>query len=559
MNMEIILSFVVTMFVATILVPIICYVGKKLKIVAKINKRTVHTHEVPRIGGYAIYLSFLVGAVIFLKTDPQINAILIAGFLVFLVGLYDDVHDLSPKTKLLVEVIAAGIVIGYGGIYLKGFDFLVSTSWSPIIPALITLLWIVGITNAINLIDGLDGLSAGISIIVLVTISMTSLTSGRTDIAALSLTLAGAIMGFLFYNFHPAKIFMGDSGALFVGFMISVISLLGFGYNVSTFFTLGAPIVVLMVPIMDTVIAIIRRKVHKKKFSEADRKHLHHNLMFKLKLGHTKSVLVLYGITILFSLTSYIYLYDSLLGTIMFLVLMCIFELFVEVTNMIGRKYKPLLTIVNIFVRSDHLPKIKTLEKYHETKTPKRKRIERICFAILLVIVCIGSGYYMLSTQPLVPMETPKQTPYVMADKNNALLSEIYKNLDHAYQNNQKEEECKLVAAYFICDYLSFKEHPKDIGGLDYMYPTLQADFESYALKTYYEYREKYPDLEVEEYQIISFSPSKITVDGLENNKYYKVLVSYQYNQEASELSTTTSVALVLVDDRYYVVGVDDV
>ena len=197
MNPSLIMSFVVTMIVSAILIPLVMKAGKELGIVAHKNKRTVHKVEVPRIGGYAIYISSLIGAVIFLKTDPQINAILIAGFLVFFVGLIDDVHDLSPKTKLAVELIAALIVIVYGDIYLKGFDFMPS-NWPPIIPGVITVLWIVGITNAINLIDGLDGLSSGISIIVLFTVSMTSLTSGRTDIASLSLVLAGAIMGFLF-------------------------------------------------------------------------------------------------------------------------------------------------------------------------------------------------------------------------------------------------------------------------------------------------------------------------------------------------------------------------
>lgn len=556
MTLEIIMAFVVTMALSTILVPIINYVGKKMNIVAKMNKRTVHKKEITRIGGYAIYISFIIGAVFFLKTDPQINVILISGFLVFMVGLYDDVHDLSPKIKLVVELVAAGIVIGYGGIYLKGFDFL-PASWPAILPTCITILWIVGITNAINLIDGLDGLSAGISIIVLVTISMTSLTSGRTDIASLSLTLAGAIMGFLFFNFHPAKIFMGDSGALFIGFMISVISLLGFGYNVSTFFTLGAPIVVLMVPIMDTLIAIVRRKVHRKKFSEADRKHLHHNLMFKLKLGHTKSVLVLYGVTILFSLSSYIYLYDSMLGTIMFLILMFIFELFVEMTNMIGRKYKPLLTILNIFIKSEHLPQIKTLEKYRAKKTEKRKYQERMIAFVLCIVIFLGGGYYMLSSNHQAPIEQPKTTPYIASAQSNSLLKEIYESLDHAYQNNQKEEECKLVAAYFVCNYLTFFEDTDSVGGLEFVYPSLRDDFESYALKTYYVNRKEYPDLAVEDYQIISFSPSKISIEGLENNKYYNVLVSYQYNQDIETLNTTASVALVLEENRYYVVGID--
>lgn len=555
MRLEIILSFVITMIVATILVPIVNSIGEKLGIIAVMNERTIHNKEITRIGGYAIYISFLLGTALFLKTDPQINAILIAGFIIFMVGLYDDIHDLSPKVKVLAELIAACIVIFYGGISLQGIP------WLPafVLP-IITIIWIVGITNAINLIDGLDGLSAGISIIVLVTISMTSLTSGRTDIASLSLILAGAVMGFLFYNFHPAKIFMGDSGALFVGFMISVISLLGFGYNVSTFFTLGAPIVVLMVPIMDTLIAIIRRKVHKKKFSQADRRHLHHNLMFKLKLGHTKSVLVLYTITILFSLTSYVYLYDATLGTFMFLALMFCFELFVELTNMIGRKYKPLLTVLNIFIRSKHLPKVKTLERYLAKKTPAKKRRERLTLIFLFIVVCVGSGYYMLPKLNTPNKEVvKKQTPYTLVSEKNSLTKEIYTNLDRAYQNNQKEEEGRLVAVYFACEYLSLKYHPKDVGGISYIYPSLTSDFEQYANESYYQYRQTYPDLEIQSYKIISFSPSKVSVEGLENNKYYNVLLSFTYNQKIENMNTTANVVVVLDNDRYYVVGIEDI
>lgn len=554
MHVELILSFVITMIIATMLVPLVNKAGEKLAIVAKKNERTVHVQEVTRIGGYAIYLSFLVGTVVFLKTDPQINAILIGGFLVFMVGLYDDIHDLSPKIKIIVELIAAVIVINYGGISLQGFDAL-----PPIVLSIITIIWIIGITNAINLIDGLDGLSAGISIIVLITISLTSLTSGRTDIAALSLTLAGAIMGFLFYNFHPAKIFMGDSGALFVGFMISVISLLGFGYNVSTFFTLGAPIVVLMVPIMDTLIAIVRRKVHKKKFSQADRRHLHHNLMFKLKLGHTKSVLVLYAITILFSLTSYVYLYDAKLGILMFIILMFCFEVFVELTNMIGRKYKPLLTILNIFIRSKHLPKVKTIERYLARKTPEKKRKERMIVVCILLVVCVITGYFMLPITTTNKKTVTKETPYVLISEENELLKDTYHNLDRAYQNNQKEEEAQLVAVYFGLEYLSFKEHPEDIGGLEYIYPNQKEDFKEYAAKSYYQNRSLYPSLEVNSYQIVSFSPSKVTITGLEDNKYYNVLVSFALNQEVEDFNTTINIIVVLVEDRYYVVGVDDI
>ena len=555
MNPSLIMSFVVTMVITALLIPIVMKIGAKLGIVAHKNKRTVHKVEVPRIGGYAIYISSLIGMVIFLKTDPQINAILIASFLVFFIGLFDDVHDLSPKTKLIVELIAALIVILYGDIYLKGFDFL-PANWPPILPGAITVLWIVGITNAINLIDGLDGLSSGISIIVLFTISITSLTSGRTDIASLS--LAGAIMGFLFYNFHPAKIFLGDCGALYIGFMISVISLLGFGYNVSTFFTLGAPIVVLMVPIMDTLIAIIRRKVHHKKFSEADKAHLHHNLMFKLKLGHRKSVIVLYGITFLFSLTSYIYLYDSLLGTIMFIILMLIFELFVEMTNMVSRKYKPLLTIINIFIQSDRLPKIKFLERYRLKRSKKRVIIDRLIIISCLVLIIGGAGFYLFDDDNKPIAEETRVTPYVKTGSTQ-LLDDIYIRLDKSYQNKLVSEECQLVAAYFAADYFTLKgKKDNQVGGLDYVYPSLQSELSSFALKSFYTYKEKYPKLEVVDYEIISFSPSKVVVDGLEDNEYYNVLISLEFNREVEEISKSANIVLVLENERFYVVGIDN-
>ena len=357
MKIEIILSFIVAMILSALLVPIVKIVGDKLNIIALQNERTIHNGRIVRIGGYAIYISFIVCAYIFLKTDVQINSILFSSFLVFMIGLYDDIHDVSPKVKLFVEIIAASIIIFYGKIMLRGITI-------PYLPGDIcewisigiTYLWIIGITNAINLIDGLDGLSSGISTIVLVTLSLTSLHFGRTDIAALSLLLAGATVGFLFYNFNPASIFMGDNGALFLGFMISVISLLGFGYKSSAFFTLGAPIIVLAVPIMDTIMAILRRKLRKKKFSDADREHLHHQLMFNLNLGQKKSVLILYGATVLFSLSSYIYLFDKKAAIALFVLLVVAFELFVEYTQMISRRYRPLLTIINLFVHSDKLP-----------------------------------------------------------------------------------------------------------------------------------------------------------------------------------------------------------
>ena len=481
MTLTVVLSFVVTMILSAAMIPLIIKVGNQLGIVAHMNKRTVHKHEIARIGGYAIYISSLIGSMLFLKTDHQINAILISGFIIFMVGLYDDVHDLSPKVKLIFEMLAALIVIVYGQVYIKGFGYFPSDAMT-LLSGIVTLFWIIGITNAINLIDGLDGLSAGISIIVLVTISVTSILSGRSDIAALSLVLAGSIMGFLFFNFHPAKIFMGDCGALYIGFMISVISLLGFGYNASGFFTLGAPIIVLMVPIMDTLIAILRRKIHHKKFSEADRGHLHHNLMFKLNLSQRKSVLILYLVTILFSLSSYLYYYNQMAGTILFIALMILFEIFVEITDMISRKYKPLLTLANIFIDSDKFPKIKFLDQYRKRRTPKKAMRDHFIIGVLCLSLVVVAGYFISINNPQLPIKTTDvKSPYSKISDID-LMNTIYARLDTSYKEHNEEDECQLVAAYFACDYYTFVDKKDDeIGGLDYMYPDMIENFSNYA------------------------------------------------------------------------------
>lgn len=557
MSVTVLLSFIVTTIISACLIPIINKAALKLNIVAHMNARTIHDHEIARIGGYAIYISSLIGSVLFLKTDHQINAILIAGFIIFIVGLYDDVHDLSPKVKLLFELIAAIIVIVYGEIYIKGFVYFPNDAIT-VLSGIVTLFWIIGITNAINLIDGLDGLSAGISIIVLVTISITSILAGRSDIASLALVLAGSIMGFLFFNFHPAKIFMGDCGALYIGFMISVISLLGFGYNASAFFTLGAPIIVLMVPIMDTLIAIVRRKVHHKKFSEADRGHLHHNLMFKLKLGQRKSVLILYLVTFLFSLTSYLYYFDPVTGVLLFICLMIVFEIFIEITDMISRKYKPILTLVNIFIRSDKLPKIKFLEKYRNKRTLKQTKRDHVIIMVCLLSAILAALYFVQSpADQTSPIATPTQVPYEKTG-DSELLNNVYARLCQSYVEEDSEEQCQLVAAYFACDYYTLKGKKDTIGGLDYIYSSQRENFKQYAMSSFYAKKQDYPDLEVVRYNIISFSPSKIVIDGLEDNQYYNVLIALTFNETVDNFDANVNITVVEADDRYYVCGVDN-
>ncbi|MCF0110409.1 MAG: undecaprenyl/decaprenyl-phosphate alpha-N-acetylglucosaminyl 1-phosphate transferase, partial [Erysipelotrichaceae bacterium] len=285
--------FVVPCAVSLVLVPIVKRIAWKLEIYAVENARTVHHGKIARVGGIAVYLAFLVGITVFAKVDDSIRGMLVGGFIVFIGGLLDDMYNLPAKVKLLFQGAGAIAVMWIGNVYLSVLHLPFGiTINAHIISALLTFVWIIGITNAINLLDGLDGLSSGFSIIVLLTICLLCTTNHRYDIMPVSLVLAGATMGFLRYNFHPASIFIGDCGAQFLGFMISSISLLGF--KGGTFITLAIPITLLFVPITDTLVAIARRKLAGMKFSDPDKNHLHHTLMRTWGLGQRATVLIIY-------------------------------------------------------------------------------------------------------------------------------------------------------------------------------------------------------------------------------------------------------------------------
>jgi UDP-N-acetylmuramyl pentapeptide phosphotransferase/UDP-N-acetylglucosamine-1-phosphate transferase len=564
MNMTIILSFGVAFLISLLLVPLVGKATKQLGIIAHTNKRTIHHGIIPRTGGYAIYISFIVTAAYFLKTDNQINSMLIGGLIIFMTGFYDDIHDLPPKAKLLGQIAAALVVIFFGGISLKDFTIpLIPTNISYVIAIIITILWIIGITNAINLIDGLDGLCAGISMIVLFTIAASSIQASRSDIASLAIILAGAIGGFLVFNFHPAKIFMGDCGALFIGFMISVISLLGYGYKTSTFFTLSAPIVVLTVPMADTLIAIVRRKVNHKHIDEADRGHLHHQLMIRLNLGQTKSVLILYGVTAFFSLISFLSERHPLRALALFLIFLFLFELFIELTDMISRKYKPVLTIINIFVRSDKLPKIKESGPYKRFIKKHTKRIA-IVLLIIAVIVGGGTGYYYYTQKKNQP---PRRavTVYKEVSDPTTLESKIYKNIDKN-KNNVTLTLGRYIAAYFAADYYTLSnKDTNQIGGTNYFYKSRLSAFKSYAKSSYYKtvntlVKNQQNDIEVTSYVINEAKRSDFELSGLEDYKYYDVTMTLEFNKRNpifKASGVTVVITMINKDNRISVVALD--
>lgn len=299
------------------------------------DARKVHKNAMPRLGGLGIYMGFLLGYILFGQMSLRMNAILIGSFIIIITGIVDDIKPIPAKVKFLFQIVAACVVAFYGEILLHDLSAFGFNIDFGIFSYPITVLFIVGIINCINLIDGLDGLAAGLSSIYFITIGIVIVGWKHTfglD-AVITFIMLGATLGFLCHNFNPAKIFMGDSGSMFLGYMIAVIALLGFK-NV-TLTTLLAPICLLAIPIMDTLFAIVRRIVNKKPISEPDKQHLHHQLL-NLNLSHRNVVLVIYAVDILFAGSMLVYmLYDTLVGIVMYSILFIIVLVFVMKTNII--------------------------------------------------------------------------------------------------------------------------------------------------------------------------------------------------------------------------------
>ncbi len=262
------------------------------------DNRRVHKVPVPLIGGLAIYLAFTISVILFTELNQRIVGLLIGGTFIMLSGLADDIRPLGPKTKLLLQVIGAVILICFGisiRYVTNPFDRVTGMADIGIFSIPATIFWIVGVTNAFNLIDGLDGLAAGIASISCITLFIVSVLNGRMGTAALTAALAGSTIGFLPYNFNPAKIFMGDTGAQFLGFILAAISIEG-AIKSAAAIAITVPILALGLPIYDTLMAIIRRSLNKKPVMQGDRGHLHHKLL-DMGLSQRQAVVVMYIIS----------------------------------------------------------------------------------------------------------------------------------------------------------------------------------------------------------------------------------------------------------------------
>jgi len=340
------LAFIIALIVTVITTPIVKKIALKFNIVDIPNEpRKIHKKKMPYLGGVAIALGFFVGF-IFQRPDlPSTWTFLGGAFIVLFTGIIDDKFNLPAKYKLLGQILAALLVV-LSGVTVDFIQF-------PVIGRIefgwwqypITILWIVGITNAINFIDGLDGLAGGVSSIALGSMLVMGIMNQQSLAIALSVILLGSTIGFLFFNSYPAKIFMGDSGSMFIGYTMAYISIIGL-FKSFTIFSLIIPIIILAVPIFDTSFAIVRRIIRGQKISTPDRSHLHHCLL-KLGFSHRTTVLIIYVISLIFGLSAIIFSRSILWGSLIILALSFIMIRFtVEILDTWNNRKKPLINAV---------------------------------------------------------------------------------------------------------------------------------------------------------------------------------------------------------------------
>src|SRR5690625_3970180 len=269
------------------------------------NQRKIHKEVTPRIGGLGIFIGAAIGLFYLQPEHIHLKAIGLGAIVIVITGILDDRFDIRPIVKLTGQLIAASFLISSGLIIEKVTLPLIGMVDLGAFSVLITFLWVVGITNAINLIDGLDGLATGVSTIALLSMFVMALIDGQVTAAVLCIVLIGSNLGFLYHNFYPAKIYMGDTGSNFLGYMIAAISMLGLFKNVALF-SFIIPVIVLAVPIFDTLFAIVRRAYNKQSIMEADNKHIHYQLLAN-GYSHRQAVLIIYAFSALFGMMAVLF------------------------------------------------------------------------------------------------------------------------------------------------------------------------------------------------------------------------------------------------------------
>ncbi len=358
--LDVIIIVLTTFVISVSIMPIMKKVAKHIGAIDKPRneeeKRHIHKVATPKLGAVGIFISFLFGYMFFADQSIEMNSILIGSFFIIMISIADDIKPIKNTYRLIVQLIAASIIVFYGNILLTEITAFGFTLDFNLFAYPITIIFIIACTNIINLIDGIDGLSSGISSIFFLTIGIIAIMQGRETALVVILTfiMLGSTLGFLFHNFNPATIFAGD-GANFLGFIIAVITLLEFkGPALISFFI---PLMILAIPILDTTFAIIRRTIKKKPIFGADKGHLHHQLL-GMNFSQKNTVLIIYGINILFAIASIFYMIeDQFFGIIIYAIILVLVIWFVLHTSIISEKNPEKIKKIKKQVKDKFKPK----------------------------------------------------------------------------------------------------------------------------------------------------------------------------------------------------------
>lgn len=333
-------KIVLTTFIFVVLItPYIKNIANHIGAVDIPDERKVHKNATARLGGLGIFFGFLFGYMLFGESSSLMNSILISSFVIVITGVIDDIKPLKPSTKLIGQLTAALIIVFYGRLLINDITMFGTKFMFGDLSIPLTIFFILGCINSINLIDGLDGLSSGISAIYFLTVGLIIIIQGLFELNyVLTFVMLGSTLGFLVYNFNPASIFMGDSGSMFLGLIISVIALLGFkNVTLTSFFV---PLLLLAIPILDTSFAILRRSIKGEKISKPDKSHIHHQFLNN-KFSVKETVLIIYAINLLFAIASiFMVLHEKKASYIIYIILFIIVMLFVLKTNVVVDKEK---------------------------------------------------------------------------------------------------------------------------------------------------------------------------------------------------------------------------
>src|SRR5690625_3002092 len=343
---DLLIAFLIALLATFLLTYPIKKLAIKLRVLDLPNSRKIHKKITPRLGGLAIFIGALLGALYLQPRHEHLPEILLGAIVIVITGALDDRFGIRPVVKLAGQLIAASFLISSGLIIEKVTLPIIGMIDLGFVSVLITVLWVVGITNAINLIDGLDGLATGVTTIALISLFIMGILDGQIVPAFLSIVLIGSNLGFLYHNFYPAKIYMGDTGSNLLGFMIAAISMLGLFKNVALL-SFIVPIIILAVPIFDTILAIFRRAYHKTGIMKPDSKHIHYQLI-KAGYSHRMAVLIIYAFSAVFAFLAILFSKATItFSLIITFVILIILYIFAEVAGLVLDGKRPVLDFIS--------------------------------------------------------------------------------------------------------------------------------------------------------------------------------------------------------------------